>query len=55
LNPNSSTAAGIALRYVDYSGYPEYPQLFPPFDHAVTILDLLFNTGPDALRYMKVR
>jgi len=27
-------------------GYPEYPQLHGDFEHAVTILDLLFNTGP---------
>jgi hypothetical protein len=39
---------GIVLHYKDYSGYPEYTQLFPPFEHAVTILDLLFNCGPDA-------
>ena len=38
---------------MDYSGYPEYPQLHPPFDHAVTVLDLIFNVGPDAPRYMK--
>lgn len=44
---------GIELAYADYSGYPEYPQLYPPFDHAVTILDLLFNAGGDATRYMK--
>ena len=30
--------AGIKLEYMDYSGYPEYPQQHPPFDHAVTIL-----------------
>jgi hypothetical protein len=45
--------AGIALEYIDYAGYPEYPQLHAPFDHAVTVLDLLFNTGPDATRFMK--
>ncbi|MCA1568902.1 MAG: WbqC family protein [Chloroflexi bacterium] len=45
--------AGIALTYVDYSGYPEYPQLFGPFLHEVTVLDLIFNTGPDARSYMK--
>ena len=45
--------AGIALAYVDYSGYPEYPQLFGAFLHEVTVLDLLFNTGPDARSYMK--
>ena len=32
-------------------GYPEYPQLHPPFDHAVTVLDVLFNTGSEAPRY----
>ena len=45
--------AGIALSYMDYSGYPEYPQLFPPFEHQVTVLDLLFNTGPEAQSFMK--
>jgi hypothetical protein len=45
--------AGIELSYFDYDGYPEYDQLHPPFDHAVTILDLIVNTGPDASRYMK--
>jgi hypothetical protein len=46
-------AAGIALRWMDYSGYPEYPQLHPPFDHAVSIVDLLLNAGPEARKYMK--
>lgn len=46
--------AGIALTYVDYSGYQEYAQLYPPFEHAVSILDLILNTGPEATRYMKV-
>lgn len=44
---------GITVSYMDYSGYPEYPQLFPPFIHAVSILDLLFNVGPEAPKYMK--
>ncbi|MFH0800858.1 MAG: WbqC family protein [bacterium] len=39
---------GIALVYKDYSGYPEYSQLYPPFEHAVSIMDLLFMTGRDA-------
>jgi hypothetical protein len=45
--------AGIGVSYMDYSGYPEYPQLYGPFDHAVSIVDLLFSTGPDASRYMR--
>jgi hypothetical protein len=43
----------IALRYIDYSSYPEYKQLFPPFDHQVSIIDLIFNEGPEATKYMK--
>ena len=45
-------AANVDLVYFDYSGYPEYSQLFPPFDHHVSVLDLIFNQGPDATRYM---
>ncbi|MGO8672286.1 MAG: WbqC family protein [Capsulimonadaceae bacterium] len=45
-------AAGIHVRYMDYSRYPEYRQLFPPFEHAVSILDLIFNEGPEAPKYM---
>lgn len=41
-------SAGIELIYKDYGGYPEYPQFYPPFSHQVSILDLLFQTGPDA-------
>ncbi len=46
-------ARGIRLEWMDYSGYPEYPQLWGAFAHEVTILDLLFNCGKDAPRYMK--
>jgi hypothetical protein len=45
--------AGIAVEYVDYTGYPEYPQPHPPFEHAVTILDLVLCVGSDAPRFMK--
>jgi hypothetical protein len=45
--------AGIELSYMDYSGYPEYTQLYPPFEHGVTILDLIFNAGDKAPDYMK--
>ena len=44
---------GIAVSYIDYSDYPPYSQVHPPFDHHVTVLDLLFHTGRDAPRYMK--
>ncbi len=44
---------GLKLTWFDYDGYPEYPQLWGQFHHDVTILDLLFNCGNDAPRYMK--
>lgn len=46
-------AGGIRVQFADYCGYPEYPQPWPPFAHHVSILDLLFSTGPDATRFMK--
>jgi len=43
----------IALRYMDYAGYPEYTQLSPPFENRVSIVDLILNEGPEATKYMK--
>jgi hypothetical protein len=45
--------ADISLEYMDYSAYPEYRQLFPPFEHGVSVIDLIFNEGPDAPKFMK--
>lgn len=44
-------AAGIQLEYMEYN-YPVYPQLYPPFDPQISILDLLFMTGPHAPDYI---
>jgi hypothetical protein len=44
---------GVSVHFVDYSGYPEYSQPFPPFAHAVSALDLIFCTGPRAADYLK--
>lgn len=45
-------AAGIATDWMNYEGYQEYSQLHGGFEHAVSALDLLFNTGPQATRYL---
>jgi hypothetical protein len=45
--------AGVKLRFFDYANYPTYPQLWGEFQHSVTILDLLFNCGPNASSFMK--
>lgn len=43
----------IAVSYIDYDRYPEYGQLYPPFEPLVSIVDLVFNQGPNATKYMK--
>ncbi len=43
----------IQLDYMNYDGYPDYPQLHGDFEPNVSILDLIFMTGPDAPQYMK--
>ncbi len=53
LNESLFNEANIRVSWMDYSGYPEYPQLHPPFQHQVSILDLIFNTGPDAPKFMR--
>lgn len=53
LEPGAFAAAGIELCWMDYSGYPEYPQFHPPFVHEVSIVDLLFHQGPDAARFLQ--
>jgi len=40
--------AGVAVEWFDYSGYPEYPQPHGPFEHGVSVVDLLFCAGPQA-------
>lgn len=44
---------GIKLVWFDYGDYPEYRQLWGEFTHGVSILDLLFNCGRSAHRYMR--
>jgi hypothetical protein len=49
IDADQFTRAGIDLIYMNYD-YPEYPQLYPPFDPHVSILDLLFMKGPEATK-----
>ena len=52
LEENAFKESGIELIYKNYDGYPEYPQLGEAFNHNVTILDLIFNVGPEAPYYI---
>lgn len=44
---------GIKVSWFDYNNYLPYPQKWGEFEHGVTVLDLLFNTGQSAPRYLK--
>ncbi len=51
IEPHKFIDHGITLQYFDYN-YPEYPQLYPPFDGFVSVIDLLVMTGPQAKVYL---
>lgn len=40
--------AGIILHWMNYDKYPEYPQIYPPFEQGVSVLDMLLMLGKDA-------
>lgn len=43
---------GISVDWMSYTGYPDYSQLWGAFEPQVSIVDLLFNTGDEAIRYL---
>lgn len=45
--------SNITVEWMDYGGYKEYHQLYPPFEHSVSILDLIFNEGINSKMFMK--
>lgn len=53
LNEDTFKLNDLTLTWFSYSGYESYPQLWGEFNHGVTILDLLFNCGDHAAKYMK--
>lgn len=52
LDPAPFTRRGIEVAWMDYSGYPDYPQLWGEFEPAVSVVDLMLNMGGDAPRYL---
>jgi len=51
LEPDLFEQADICLEYKVYD-YPEYEQLYPPYEQAVSVLDLLFMLGKNAKAYL---
>lgn len=44
---------GIDVEWMDYSSYKPYEQIHGEFTHYVTVLDLIFNTGKEAINYIR--
>ena len=53
LNESIFMQNNIKVEFMNYNNYPEYQQVFEPFEHGVTILDLIFNEGENATKFMK--
>lgn len=51
MDENLFTHNNIEIEYYNFSGYPEYKQQWDGFDHAVSILDMFFNLGPETIKY----
>ena len=52
IEPELFEQADIQLEYKQYN-YPEYEQLYPPYDPAISVLDLMFMKGADAKFYLE--
>jgi hypothetical protein len=53
MQPELLREANLELQYFDYGCYPKYHQMYPPFVHDVSVVDLLLNEGPRAREFMK--
>ncbi|WP_114327640.1 WbqC family protein [Candidatus Colwellia aromaticivorans] len=53
LDEQRFTDKSIAIEWMEYSGYPEYPQFGTEFQHGVSVLDLLFHTGSNAANFLE--
>lgn len=53
MNEQIFEEANVGIHYFDYSDYPVYQQMHEPFEHGVSILDLIFNEGENSRKFLK--
>jgi len=51
MTEDSFLEKGIEVLYSDYGGYKEYEQLYPPFEHGVTIIDVILHKSLDSMSW----
>lgn len=52
INQKKFQKNGIEIEYMRYQ-YPEYRQLYGTFCHQISIMDVIFNCGPEASMYIR--
>lgn len=52
LDESLFASAGIEVAWMDYGGYPDYPQLWGAFEARVSVVDLLLNVGDKAAAFL---
>lgn len=52
LNLDAFESEGIQVIFQDYN-HPQYPQLYGDFEPYMSVIDLLFNCGPESLSILK--
>jgi hypothetical protein len=53
LRESAFAERGLTVEWFEYNGYPPYPQLWGGFEPRVSVIDLLFNCGHHAARYLR--
>jgi len=53
LDVNKFSDASIKLEWFNYDNYIRYNQLYPPFNHHVSIIDLILNEGNNSFEFLK--
>ncbi|MFO7810578.1 MAG: WbqC family protein [Candidatus Delongbacteria bacterium] len=55
LNVDLFSAKKISVEWMNYEGYRKYDQLYGDFEHSVSVIDLILNTGDKAIEYIRKR
>ncbi len=53
LDAEKLARCGITVEWMEYNETVEYPQLHGPFERNVSIIDVLFNCGPQAADFIR--
>ena len=53
LDEKKFSDSNIGIEWFNYDNYLQYEQIYPPFHHNVSIVDLIFNKGDSSINFLK--